>query len=120
MNKMRFLIMVMMAILPLSSANLLAKPIPVDLQVEYNDPTENQGTPPKGPVIIPEVAIEDYTLYFTTPCYGCTLRLVDEDDNVVYTTIITSDTLVLPSYLSGTYELQIVQGFYYFFGDVTF
>lgn len=113
------LIALLMAIMPFQSVCVNATPEVIPLDVTYDDPTNNQGPPPKDPVIIPKVSIEDYTLYFTTPCYGCTLRLVDEDDNVVYTTIITSDTLVLPSTLSGTYTMQIVQGFYCFYGDIT-
>ena len=67
---------------------------------------------------IPEVDIEDYTLTFDDSCLGCELRLVDENDNVVYTTTITSNTLVLPSTLSGEYELQIISGIYCFYGYI--
>ena len=63
------------------------------------------------------MSIEDYTLYFNTPCDGYVLRLVDE----FYSTVIPvgATSLVLPSYLSGTYELQIITGYYCFFGDIT-
>ena len=86
----------------------------------YNDPTTNQGQPHRGPVLAPEVSIEDYTLTLDDSCLGCTLRLVDENDNVVYTTIINGDTLVLPSTLSGEYELQILFDDCYFYGTVEF
>ncbi len=109
-----------MTFLPLSSIKLYAAFEPLTLQVEYNDPTEGQGRPHKGPVLVPSVSIDDYTLSFDHSCLGCTLRLVDENDNVVYTTVINGDTLVLPSTLSGEYELQILFDDCYFFGFVGF
>ena len=97
------LMSMMMAFMPFSSIHVNAAPLPVNLQAGYNDPTTSQGGPQRGPVLVPEVSIEDYTLSFDTSCYGCTLTLLDEDGEVAYTTIITSDTLVLPSTLSGEY-----------------
>ena len=47
------------------------------------------------------------------------LRLVNEDDEVVFTTIISSSTLILPSYLSGSYQLQIISNNYIFYGEIT-
>ena len=54
------------------------------------------------------------------PCDGYTLELVDANDNVVYSTVIPTGTtsLVLPSYLSGEYKLQIIQGNIYFYGYI--
>ena len=112
------LIALMMAFVPFSNVSIDAAPIPVALQVTAVDPTTNQGEPHRGPVIIPEVGIEDYTLTFSTPCYGYTVELQDEDGYVVYTTIITSDTLVLPSTLEGQYELQIIRDNWCFYGDI--
>jgi hypothetical protein len=99
-----------------TSANEMGFQLP--LEVRIIDP--KPGTPGgmKTPVPIPEVDIEDYTLTFDDSCLGCELRLVDENDNVVYTTTITSNTLVLPSTLSGEYELQIISGIYCFYGYI--
>lgn len=92
----------------------------IDFQEGIYDPTETHEPPQKGPVLVPSVSIEDYTLYFMTPCDGCTLRLLDENDIVVYSTVIPTGTtsLVLPSYLSGEYEIQIVRGNIYFYGCI--
>ncbi len=109
-----------MTILPLSSVNITAKPVMVPLQVSYDDPVSEQDDENRSPVLTPEVSIEDYTLSLGHSCLGCTLRLVDGNDNVVYTTIINGDTLVLPSTLSGEYELQILFDDCYFFGFVEF
>ncbi len=111
--------MLIMVMLPLSNVRVSAEPEEVPLG--YDDPSYNQENPNKSPVLVPEVSIEDYTLYFNTPCDGYVLRLVDEFDSVVYSTVIPvgATSLVLPSYLSGTYELQIVAGIYCFYGDIT-
>lgn len=111
-----------MAFMPFSSVQISAVPIPVELQTGFNDPTENQGEPSRGPVLEPEVSIDDHTLSVDTSCYGYTLRLVDEDDNVVFSTIITSTTVILPSTLSGEYELQLIptDSSIYFYGYVLF
>ena len=118
----RFLLFLMMtAMLPLSSFQLNAAKHGVQLGVRYDDPHNNQPGGAKTPVLIPTISIDDYTLYFETPCDGCLLNVVDASNTVVYSVVIPVGTtsLVLPSYLSGTYELQIIQGNYCFYGDIT-
>ena len=43
-----------------------------------------------------------------------------KNDNVVYSTVIPINTtnLVIPSTLSGEYEIQIIQGNIYFYGFI--
>ena len=121
-HKLFLFLSLMMGMLSLSSIQANAARVPVELQVEYEDPTTNQGESHKGPVLVPKVSIEDYTLTFSTPCYGWTLELLDENDDVVYTTIITSTTVNLPATLSGTYQLRLIPdgGSIYFYGFVLF
>ena len=121
MTKKRFLIIsCLAAVLSFTSVNVYADPEGVDLQVGYIDPNNGDDGQPKTPILIPEVSLDDHTLFFDTPCDGCTLRLVDANNNVVYSTIIPTGTtsLVLPSYLSGEYKLQIIQGNIYFYGYI--
>ena len=121
MTKKRFLIIsCLAAVLSFTSVNVYADPEGVDLQVGYIDPNNGDDGQPKTPILIPEVSLDDHTLFFDTPCDGCTLRLVDANNNVVYSTIIPTGTtsLVLPSYLSGEYKLQIIQGNIYFWGYI--
>ncbi|MBR5776216.1 MAG: hypothetical protein IKY42_08185 [Bacteroidaceae bacterium] len=61
--------------------------------------------------------MEDYTLHFITPCYGCAFRLV-QNDTVCYSIEITGNTLTIPSSLTGTYELQIVNGGLIFYTEI--
>lgn len=94
---------------------------PIPLQITGVDPTIGQDKPHKGPIQVPEISLDDHTLYFFTPCDGCVLNLVDENDDVAYTLVIPAGTtsLVLPSNLSGEYELQIIRGNYCFWGMIT-
>ena len=122
-NKMKTKIFALMTVasMPFSSVSVDATPLPVSLQVTAVDPTTNQGEPHRGPVLVPEVIIDGHALSFDTSCYGCTLTLLDEDGEVAYTTVVTSGTLVLPSTLSGEYEILLLPdtGSIYFFGTIT-
>lgn len=90
----------------------------IPLQVRIYDPTIENTPFPKTPIQVPEVYIEDHTLMFEESCNGCTLRIVNYEDEVEYTTKISSDTLVLPSTLDGEYEIQIIQDNWCFYGNI--
>lgn len=119
-KKHLLLLVLIMVLFPLSSLQVCVASNPVGLSGGYWDPHEPNSGEQRGPIITPDLEIEDYTLYFITPCYGYELRLLDENSNVVYTTIIpvNATSLVLPSCLSGDYEIQIIQGEYYFWGYI--
>lgn len=110
-------ILFMVIAAPLSAAKN-SETIP--LQVSGVDPTTDQDDPHKGPVLVPQISLDNHTLYFYTPCDGYTLNLVDENDVVVYTIVIPVGTTswVLPSTLSGEYELQLISGNYCFWGII--
>lgn len=117
MTKKRFLLMTLM-IAMLSSFCVRVQADPVDLNLGYTDPTYGESGQQRGSVFIPEVDLNDNTLSFITPCDGCTLRLLDDNNNAVFTTIISSSTLVLPSSLSGDYRIEIISGNYCFWGYI--
>lgn len=120
MKKKRLIFLLLtLALLPLSSVSVMARVI--NLNVGYEDPQNPQDDDKRTLTLVPEVDLEGYTLTFYTPCDGCVLRLIDENDNVVYSTVIPTGatSLVLPSYLSGEYEIQIVQGNIYFYGYIS-
>lgn len=118
MTKKSIIISLLAAMLSLGNVSVYAAPDGVVLQ--YDDPISGNDGQDKSPVTIPEIGLENHTLYFYTPCDGCTLRLLDENDNVVYSTVIATGTtsLVLPSTLSGEYEIQIIQGNICFYGYI--
>lgn len=118
MTKKSIIISLLAAMLSLGNVSVYAEPESIDL--EYEDPLLGGLGPNKSPITIPDIGLEDYILYFYTPCDGCTLRLLDENDHVVYSTVIATGTtsLVLPSTLSGEYEIQIIQGNICFYGYI--
>ena len=121
MKKKRFLIIsCLAAMLSFTSVNVYADPEGIELQVGYEDPNFGNDGLHKSSTDIPEVSLDDHTLIFDTPCDGCTLRLVDANNNVVYSTVIPTGTtsLVLPSSLSGEYKILIFQGNIYFWGYI--
>ena len=72
---------------------------PINLNVSIINPNEGEHGQQRGPIVIPEVNHDGSTLSFVTSCDGCELRLINEDGEVEYTTIVNSSSLVLPSYL---------------------
>ena len=91
---------------------------PILLNSERIDPTPIGGQPQKSPIDVPSVSIEDYTLYFTPDHPEFILYIKDEEDNTVYSTTVYSSvtTIVLPSYLSGNYQIQLVWNGWMFYG----
>lgn len=117
-RKNLFLLTLVVAMLSLSNVRVSATPIQVRLQSGYLDPSLTQDDPHRGPVQPPIIYIEDGTLTFDTNCDGCELRLVNDEDEVEYTTVISGSTLELPSNLTGTYVLEIICGDYIFSGEI--
>ena len=119
MTKKHFLIISFLtAMLSLTSVNVHAFPIDIPLQVNYEDPNDGLDGAQRGSVQIPSVCLDDYSLIFNSPCDGYTLRLLDEDGVVVYSTFIPEGTtqVVLPSTLSGDYQIELVMGYWHFTG----
>ena len=103
-----------------SNANAQSDWSPLDLQVRREDPTVQEGPRPRTPIVMPYILIDGYNLMFGTPCDGCTLQLVNEDGEIEYSVVIPegTETLALPSDLSGEYELRIIRGQFCFWGYI--
>ena len=82
------------------------------------DPVTTGNGCPKSPIQPPTVYIEDYVLTFVVDHPEYVLNIKDEDGDVVYTTTVwTSETeVILPSTLSGDYEIELVMGNWLFTG----
>ena len=84
----------------------------VPLTVSYDDnmPVGNGYGRPS--IEVPLVYIDDYTLTFEAYHPDYALIIKDEDGDVVYSTSVYSaqTQVVLPSTLSGDYEIQLVMG----------
>lgn len=103
------------------SSIMMAESVIINFHFSYDDEILLNPSFPKSPILPPSVSLDDHTLYFDTPCDGCTLNIVDENDVVVYTTVIPTGTtsLVLPSTLSGEYIIEIIRGNYRFWGIIS-
>ena len=76
---------------------------------------------PKSPINPPTVYIEDYTLTFAVNHPEYVLYIKDENDVVVYTTVVTSaeTQVTLPSTLAGDYKIELVMDNWLFTGWIS-
>ena len=100
------------------STNLMAwEIVPLSVSDDYDNSPVGHGHT-KSPIQAPTVYIEDYTLLFAVDHPEYVLNIKDEDDNVVYTTVVYSSLaqVILPSTLSGDYQIELVMGNWLFTG----
>lgn len=83
----------------------------------FDDQPIGHGNP-RTPIEVPLVYIDDYTITFEAYHPDYVLTIKDEDGDVVYSTSVYSaqTQVVLPSTLSGDYEIQLVMGNWLFTG----
>lgn len=100
--------------------SMSAQEVQVQLQAGYFDPYGGLESGPRGPVDVPTVYLDDYTLTFETSHPEYVLYIKDENERVLYSTIVTSATteVVLPSTLSGDYEIDLFMNEWYFWGYI--
>ena len=91
--------------------------VPLTVCIEEDEQPGGNGHP-KTPITAPKVYIDDYTLLFEVNHPEYVLYIKDEDDNVVYSTVVSSTQtqVVLPSTLSGNYQIELVMGYWHFTG----
>ena len=94
--------------------------IPVDLKASYVDPSTGFIPRPRTPICPPCVFIEEQTLTFAFDHPEYVLYIKDENDVVVYTTVVNSAVtqVTLPSPLSGDYKIELVMGNWLFTGYI--
>ena len=100
------------------SSNVYAwEPISLKVGIEEDGMSVGHGHA-KSPMRPPVVYIEDHTLSFVVDHPDYELTIKDEDGEVVYTTTVfsTQTQVVLPSILSGDYEVNLVMGNWLFVG----
>jgi hypothetical protein len=93
----------------------------VDLTAIYKDHNGTLGPrPPKGPVQVPYVTLDDHTLYIWSQHNGYTLTLYDDNDTVVYQSYVAPGTQMvsLPTTLSGSYTLLLSDDTYLYTGVI--
>ena len=91
---------------------------PIPFTVSFDDIQPIGNGQPKTPITAPKVYIDDYTLLFEANHPDYVLNIKDEDGDVVYSTVVYSaqTQVVLPSTLSGNYQIELVMGYRLFKG----
>ena len=113
----KFLLALVGSLFVMSTHLLAAQQIP--FTVYYDDDFRPLGNGhSKSPIQPPTVYIEDYVLTFMVDHPEYVLNIKDEDGDVVYTTTVwsTETEVILPSTLSGDYEIELVMGYWLFTG----
>lgn len=89
--------------------------VPLSVCIDYQPITHGHGKPS---IEVPKVYIEDYTLSFGINHPEYVLIIKDENGQEVYTTTVfsTQPDVILPSTLSGNYEINLVMGNWLFTG----
>lgn len=75
---------------------------------------------PHTPVRYPSVSQNATTLIFNYGCDNTTLAIVDDTDEIVYSIDIEAgcESLMLPSWLTGTFRLQIIRESFTFEAEI--
>ena len=83
--------------------------VPLTVCIEEDDQPGGNGHP-RSPNETPIVYIDDYTLLFEANHPDYVLNIKDEDGDVVYSTVVysTQTQVILPSTLSGNYQIELV------------
>lgn len=115
----KFLLMIVSAFM-LSTSSWAWTLVPLSVHIDDDEKPIGHSTP-KTPIEVPKVYIEDYTLTFGINHPEYTLILKDENDNVVYTTTVftTQTDVILPSTLSGDYQIELIMGDWLFVGEIS-
>lgn len=110
--KTRFFSLMFLLVISLTSMAQDGNRTPITWSVGYFDPSGTINQRPKSPVYPPTVYLENHTLTFSPTHPEYILYIKDADDTVVYTTVVsvTETTAVLPTTLSGSYEIVLVMG----------
>ena len=96
-----------------------ADPTNVPLTPIKTVPHPSNGGHPRSPVAVPVLYIDGYTLTAGDYTLGSTIQLLDEDDNVVFSTyVVIEGDIQLPATLSGTYTIEVTRGSMAFIGEI--
>ena len=102
-----------LALALLSAINVHSQDIVLVRPIE--EPDLGNGLNPRSPILVPVLYIDGYTLTAGDNTLGSTIRLLDANDNVVFSTYVSIEgDIELPETLSGTYTIEVV------FDNITF
>ena len=91
-----------------------------ELYVRIVEPGKESKPISRAPMRKPSLFIDGYLLQIDRPCNGDIIRLVDENGNIQYSSVVdtNSNKISLPGYLTGTFEIQLIWGNFCFYGYI--
>lgn len=92
----------------------------VELYVRIVEPGKESKPISRAPMRKPSLFIDGYLLQIDRPCNGDIIRLVDENGNIQYSSVVdtNSNKISLSGYLRGTFEIQLIRGIFCFYGYI--
>ena len=120
-----FILAAMVVCLLLFGGALSANASGYETQIEFSfteiDPTPGGPGHGKGSVLMPTVWQDGYLLDFHGTHDDYVLRIVDATNTVVYSMAVPSyqTQLWLPTYLVGTYRIELLTDDWLFYGAIT-
>lgn len=83
------------------------------------NPDLGNGDFPRSPILVPVLYIDGYTLTASDNTLGSTIQLLDENDNVVFSSYVAIEgEILLPATLSGTYTILVIRDDATFEGEI--
>ena len=101
--------------------NVKADPEELTFTVEIVDNGGTNPSLPKSPIELPQATLDGHVLTFTSSHADYALTLLDENGDDAYQVFVPASTsvVVLPSTLSGSFEIQLdFGGSYIFVSDI--
>lgn len=82
----------------------------IGIYVEFDNPYQNPASKPRMPIKIPTVSLDGHLIYFNALGDSCTLEVTDENNDVVYSRLISAEEtcFLLPSTLKGQYLIKFI------------
>ena len=118
---MKKLIVIILVLFTIGAYNCYAqKGQEIPLTLQYDERGNPTNPVKRAPMRMPSLFIDGYLLQIDRPCNGDIIRLVDENGNIQYSSVVdaNSNQISLPGYLTGTFEIQLIRGRFCFYGYV--
>ena len=95
--------------------------VQTDIPLQIIDEGGSGNNTPKGPDNPLIIHQDDNVLMLPSMGIGMVLQLLDNTGVVVYSTFVPAGTtqVVLPTTMTGTYELRLITSTYYYMGYIT-
>ena len=115
----KLLLVLFMAVSLPTCVSVNAQEVNIPLSCEIIDPSPAGNKPSRGPIAIPSVTLDGYTLYINSSHPDCTVQLVDGDDVVFEVFVPANVTPVQLPNITGNYRLNLLWDNWCFWGYIT-